>query len=566
MSTAWSNERVSLQLKWTHSFQFAGYYMAKELGFYREAGLDVTLKEYTSGMDVVKQVMSGQAEYGVGTSSLLISRYMNQPVVVLAPIFQHSPLVIIVPKKSDIQSIHALSGKRIMIDPLSHELLAYLSREGIPRDKFTLVNNTSIQQLQDGHVDAAGAYISEQPFILNQAHFSYELFSPRSAGIDFYGDNLFTSQNELSLHPERVKAFLQASLKGWEYAMSNRSETIDLIEQKYGSTKSRAGLEYEAAQIANLVSAEQIKIGYMYPGRWEHIAKVYAETKTIPENFSLNGFLYDPNPVTDHRKIYFYLSLALAIAMVLGLFAAYVTRKNRQLHLSLQTGEQLRENQAHMLIMLEHELRNPMAVLRIAMTSPSIIPSTRELGDRTIQEMEDLLQNCMQMDQLDQKTIPLNLQKCDLLALVNEICIKKNYTEYIAVHTDPASLDYSASADKFLLKAILTNLIDNAIKYTKADSIIDIRLSESISPAQENKRTPLAQRGVLIAIENYPGPAGFPDSKKVFTKFYRAPETHSKIGSGLGLYLVKGMCEKINAYIRYVPLTKLVRFELWLPH
>jgi signal transduction histidine kinase len=157
------------------------------------------------------------------------------------------------------------------------------------------------------------------------------------------------------------------------------------------------------------------------------------------------------------------------------------------------------------------------------------------------------------------------LQKCDVLALINEICTKKNYTAYLAIHTDPASPDYIVSADKFLLKAILSNLIDNAIKYTKIDSVIDIRLSESISPGGENKQTHSAQRGVLMAIENYPGPAGFPELKKVFTKFYRAPETHSKIGSGLGLYLVKGMCEKINAHIRYVPLTKLVRFELWLP-
>jgi signal transduction histidine kinase len=169
------------------------------------------------------------------------------------------------------------------------------------------------------------------------------------------------------------------------------------------------------------------------------------------------------------------------------------------------------------------------------------------------------------MDQLDQKTIPLSLQSCDVLALINEICTKKNYTAYLAIHTDPESLDYVVSADKFLLKSILSNLIDNAIKYTKPESMIDIRLSQSIAPLGVSKRTSSAESGILIAIENHPGPAGFPDLKKVFTKFYRAPETHSKIGSGLGLYLVKGMCEKINAYIHYVPLTKLVRFELWLP-
>lgn len=565
MSKAWSSESVALQLKWTDSFQFAGYYVAKELGFYEEAGLNVTLKPYQRGMDVVNQVMTGQAQYGVGTSSLLISRFMKKPVVVLATIFQHSPLVIIVPKKSEIQDIHELVGKRIMIDPLSFELLAYLSREGIQKDKFTLVNNTNIQQLQDGTVDAAGAYISEQPFLLNQANFSYELFSPRSAGIDFYGDNLFTSQDELTKHPERTKAFIQASLKGWEYAMKNRKETIDLIENKYRPTKSRAGLEYEAAQIANLVRAEQVNIGYMYPGRWEHIAKVYAEANAIPENFSLKGFLYDPDPVTDLRKLYFYLSLALVIALVSGLIAAYIAKKNRELSLSLKTGDQLRENQSHLLSMLEHELRNPMAVLRIAMTSPSVSSSTRDLGDRTIQEMENLLQNCMQMEHVDQKSLNLRMNQCDVLTLVNEICIQKNYSNNIVLHIDPSLLSYSIKTDQFLLKSIISNLIDNAIKYSSSESKIDILLKQSIRSITTGVRIVNTVPGVLISIENIPGSSGFPDPKKIFTKFYRAPETHSKIGSGLGLYLVKSMSKKINADITYVPSTTVVKFELWLP-
>ncbi|MBN2886662.1 MAG: ABC transporter substrate-binding protein, partial [Chromatiaceae bacterium] len=67
-------ETVSLQLKWSHAFQFAGYYAALEQGYYREAGLNVRLLEAGPGLDPLESVLSGAAQYGVGTSSLLLAR------------------------------------------------------------------------------------------------------------------------------------------------------------------------------------------------------------------------------------------------------------------------------------------------------------------------------------------------------------------------------------------------------------------------------------------------------------------------------------------------------------
>lgn len=326
---------VTLQLKWFNSFQFAGYYMAKELGFYRDAGLDVTFKEYRSSMDIVQEIVSGRANYGVGTSSLLISKYKGEPVVVLAPIFQHSPLVMIVPRKTPPENIHDLVGKRIMIDPLSHELLAYLSREGITPDKYTLVNNTSIQELIKGQVDAAGAYLSEQPFVLNEANYSYDLLSPRSAGIDFYGDNLFTSEEELKKFPERTDAFLEASLRGWQYAMKHPQVAIDLILKNNPSGKSRAALEFEAEKISSLIKADQVDIGYTYPGRWQHIASIYSEIGLIGRDFTLGNFLYLPNAQKDRSAIYLTIAISLVIALLLSGFVIYVARKNRLLQNSL---------------------------------------------------------------------------------------------------------------------------------------------------------------------------------------------------------------------------------------
>src|SRR3990167_5837791 len=95
VSSAYALDAVTLQLKWTHAFQFAGYYAAKERGYYREAGLDVRINEALPGSDPVKTVLDGKAEFGVGTSALLLERKAGKPVVALAVIFQNSPYVLI---------------------------------------------------------------------------------------------------------------------------------------------------------------------------------------------------------------------------------------------------------------------------------------------------------------------------------------------------------------------------------------------------------------------------------------------------------------------------------------
>lgn len=224
-------EKVTLQLKWMHQFQFAGYYAAEQQGYYRDAGLNVTINQATTGIDPVQEVVNGKADYGVGSSSLLLMRNAGKPVVTLAVIFQHSPYVLLTRDSSASQTIHSLGGKRLMLEPQADELLAYLTKEGIPMQR--LEHSFNLKDLISGTVDAMSGYITTDPDDLDRAGIAYHAYSPRSAGIDFYGDNLFTTENEIKNHPARVKAFREASLKGWHYALQNPDEIIDLILQKY---------------------------------------------------------------------------------------------------------------------------------------------------------------------------------------------------------------------------------------------------------------------------------------------------------------------------------------------
>jgi two-component system sensor histidine kinase EvgS len=108
-------EPVTIQLRWHHQFQFAGFYAAIENGYYADEGLQVSLREFEPGKDRIAPVLDGRAHYGVGDPSLLLLRARGKPVVVLAQIFQHNPGVLITLRRSDILSADQLIGKKIML-------------------------------------------------------------------------------------------------------------------------------------------------------------------------------------------------------------------------------------------------------------------------------------------------------------------------------------------------------------------------------------------------------------------------------------------------------------------
>lgn len=325
---AHAQDVITLQLKWSHAFQFAGYYAAKEKGYYREAGLDVVIQEATPGADPIKIVLGGKAQYGVGNSSLLLARNSGQPVVVLAAIFQHSPVVLIARRQGPVQSIHNLAGKRLMIEPQSDELLAYLKQEGIPLESITQIEHSfNPQDLIDGKVDAISAYVTNEPFFLDRAGIAYHTYTPRSVGIDFYGDNLFTTEQELRKNPARAEAMRVASLRGWQYAMAHPEEIADLIVAKYSQQDERELYLFEAKRMAALMRTDLIEIGYMNPGRWRHIANTYADIGLMSKDFSLDGFIYNAK---SERDLTWFLIACILLAIVSGV-TFYIHRINRHL-------------------------------------------------------------------------------------------------------------------------------------------------------------------------------------------------------------------------------------------
>ena len=334
-------ETVTLQLKWKHAFQFAGYYAAKEKGFYEEEGLLVNIIPAVPGQDVITPVIDGFAQFGISSSNLLQERDAGKPVVMLAVTFQHSPVVLLSLEKDMTKGVHSIQNQTAMLEVKSAEILAFLKQANIDISKVSLLKHSfNPQDLITNKVDVISAYSIDEPFYLEKENLYYKSFTPRSLGIDFYGDNLFTTEKQIKQHPERVEAFRAASLKGWQYAMNNKEEIIQTILRDYPTSYSYEFLRFQADKMEDLIQPVLVEMGYFSHDRWQHIVNVYQGLDLLGSGFDLDDFLYDPSPSIDLALFYRYLIIASFILFIIagGLF--YALRINRRLdHALLESQE-----------------------------------------------------------------------------------------------------------------------------------------------------------------------------------------------------------------------------------
>ena len=335
---------ITLQLKWQHAFQSAGFYAADIKGFYRDSGLKVTLKERLTKNSPVDLLMAGEAEYAVaGGSALLLAHLHNKPIKSLAVIFQHSPSILLSRKDSGIRTPADLVDRRVMRsrDLSTLEFDAMLIHEGVNPEAMDFVKPSwDINDLAKGRVDAMSAYITSGPFQLRALGIEPSFLQPITYGIDFYGDTLAATTDEIRNHSDRAKAFTRATLKGWQYAFSHQDEIIEYIltlpgVQKRGLTAE--SLRYEAREMEQLIQPKLVELGHINPGRFKHMADVLVRLKLTEPDYSLDGFIFDPN-YSPQRKWLLILFGASVGVLVIGTICWFINR-----HLALTVAEKTRK-------------------------------------------------------------------------------------------------------------------------------------------------------------------------------------------------------------------------------
>jgi len=292
-----SLEKVSLQLHWLDQFQFAGYYMAKEKGFFKDVGLDVKIKKFNNNIYTLKEVEEKRATYGIGRSALIVNKADGSNIKLLMSAFQSSPFILLTTENTNIKSIKDFIAKRIMITQdtsLAISLNAMAIQAGVRlKDMTTLKHSFDVQDLINNKTDLISAYISNEPFILKQLGVKYTIFDPKEHGFDFYSDILFTSSEETKQHKQRTINFTHASIKGWEYAFEHINETIDVILKKYNvQNKSREALIFEANELKKLAYFKTKNLGEINPNKIQRIYDIYNVIGLVHNKINLDDLIF----------------------------------------------------------------------------------------------------------------------------------------------------------------------------------------------------------------------------------------------------------------------------------
>ena len=296
-------DNVSIQLKWRNSFQFAGFYMAKEKGFYKDVGLDVEIKELKPNQRVVlaDEILKGNSTYGVYDSELIYRIIIGEPIELLMPIFEHSPLVL-VSLHPEVKTLKDIRDKNVTISKYAVRnptIISMFKTQGIDVKELNVkALNYNLSNFLK-HKAAYSLYETDELYTLEKEKVNYRLFRPIDYGFDFYGDILFTSKRELKEHPKRVENFVKASKKGWKYAINHIEETINTILSKYNTQNlSYDKLKDEANRTKDFISKD-FRFDYK---KLQTITDIYILLNLVEVKQNIKDSIYEPTSLSEEEK------------------------------------------------------------------------------------------------------------------------------------------------------------------------------------------------------------------------------------------------------------------------
>ncbi len=283
-----AKDRVTLQLKWVAQAQFAGYYAAKEKGFFDAAGLDVTVKP--GGPDIIPEqvVAGGGAQFGIDwLPSLLSAREQGTPLVNVAQVFQYSGMREIAFKTSGIKTVNDLRGKKVAVwfGGNEFELFATLDKYHINRDKdVTLVKQPfDMNLLLTKQVAAAAAMTyNEYHQVLEAGVKPSDLvvIDFNKEGTAMLEDGIFMTETWLkdARNNEIAARMLRASFQGWTFCRDHPSDCVEIVlKQDATGVMSKQHQTTMMAEINKLIwgpPAPAHSIGYMEPAAFKRTAEI----------------------------------------------------------------------------------------------------------------------------------------------------------------------------------------------------------------------------------------------------------------------------------------------------
>ena len=293
-------ENISLRLAWLHGAGFEGYYAAQERGLYENEGLKVDIHPGGVDHNSILLVASGSDTFGMaGAVEVLQARNKDIPIKAIAAIYKENPIVYFSHKDSGITTPSDFRGKKIGVKTgLDTEILyrALLSQFNIKSSDVTEVPvKFDMTLFFRREVDVWPGFINVEPIIARAQGFETNLIFPKDYGIPMYAQVIFAREDFINEHPETVQKFLNATIRGWEYAVNNEQEAHALA-RKYDPQLNEQFEQDSFSETKLLVQPAKSKVGLMEASVWESTTEILKQQELLkqeldPRQVFTNEFL-----------------------------------------------------------------------------------------------------------------------------------------------------------------------------------------------------------------------------------------------------------------------------------
>ncbi|MDE3104935.1 MAG: ABC transporter substrate-binding protein [Acidobacteriota bacterium] len=273
---------VRLQTDWYPQPEHGGFYTALTRGYYRQAGLDVQILPGGPYVTPEKQVSVGAAEFGMSSSDRIVQAVDNgQPLLAVGATMQHDPQAVMVHAASDVHSFPDLAGHSVAIMPGATWFQYIVGRYGLTTVKEKPATLSVANFLADPDY-IQQIFITSEPFYVQKAGVPFRTLLISDTGYDPYRV-FFTSTTYAQQHPEVVRKFVQASLRGWQDYLQDSGPAHAMI-QKLNPALDPALMQYsyQALRDGHFVdgaTAGTSHLGQLQADRWQAMVKQLSDLK-----------------------------------------------------------------------------------------------------------------------------------------------------------------------------------------------------------------------------------------------------------------------------------------------
>ena len=306
MSPALAGDTLNYRLKWLFNTSVAGDIMADAGGFFKEAGLDVRVKEGGPEKNAIKELELGYADFGVASADQVIRALdKGADVVVLAQLFQVNPMQWIYrADQPEIKTLNDLRNRRIGVTFGGNDetiMTTLLAKVGLTsRDVRISSVRFDFTPFLKRKVDIWPVYRNSQGVILEdklaKEGESVKFFNPADFGVSFVANSVVTSGRMMEKHPERARTFITALMAAWEFAMDPANADRVLAEVKKRDKGTRDDIRGRQLAVTRVLIKPDsgMKIGTIDTAAWIQTEAIMVKEEQVKARVHVKKRLAGP--------------------------------------------------------------------------------------------------------------------------------------------------------------------------------------------------------------------------------------------------------------------------------